>query len=114
MHLPVALRNSLGDVSEYALGLGLSSEDAPQLCEDFDAMKSKFSTIFESKTQQEWCTIFDHVDACVSPVISRDDAVDYKHNEDRHSFMKVTDIGLIFGWYHNFQNIRTGIHLNQK
>ncbi|GAN05334.1 alpha-methylacyl-CoA racemase isoform X1 [Mucor ambiguus] len=38
--------------------------------EAWPAMKSKFRSIFVSKTQQEWCSIFDGSDACVTPVLS--------------------------------------------
>ena len=70
-------------------GLGLTLEEAPQLSDNSDAMKKMFSEIFAGKTQQEWCKIFDHVDACVAPVVPLDHAAEYAHNKDRSSFIKV-------------------------
>ncbi|KAL9537218.1 hypothetical protein MBANPS3_011978 [Mucor bainieri] len=38
--------------------------------EAWPAMKRRFQSIFATKTQQEWCSIFDGSDACVTPVLS--------------------------------------------
>lgn len=38
-------------------------------------MKNKFQSIFAAKTQQEWCSIFDGSDACVTPVLSFQDPI---------------------------------------
>ena len=66
-------------------GLGLRPEDAPQF-HDWTALRDKFTTIFASKTQAEWCRIFDDVDACVTPVLTTDEAVQHPHNAHRASF----------------------------
>lgn len=38
-------------------------------------MKARFQSIFAAKTQQEWCSIFDGSDACVTPVLSFQDPI---------------------------------------
>ncbi|KAF1796150.1 CoA-transferase family III domain-containing protein [Mucor lusitanicus] len=43
--------------------------------EAWPAMKAKFQSIFATKTQQEWCAIFDGSDACVTPVLSFQDPI---------------------------------------
>ena len=46
---------------------------------------------FKSKTQDEWVAIFQDLDACVSPVLTLDEAVHNKHNNQRKSFVKTHD-----------------------
>lgn len=70
------------------LGLGLQPEDAPQF-HDWTALRDKFSEIFASKTQAEWCQVFDDVDACVTPVLSTDEAVRHPHSVHRAAFQAV-------------------------
>lgn len=43
--------------------------------EAWPEMKIKFQSIFASKTQQEWCLVFDGSDACVTPVLSFKDPI---------------------------------------
>lgn len=74
------------------IGLGLKPEDAPQF-HDWNALRRKFTEIFATKTQAEWCNIFDNVDACVTPVLSTDEAVSYHHNTYRKSFEAIDASG---------------------
>lgn len=62
-------------------GLGLTHEQAPQF-EKFDEGKELFSNIFATKSRQEWCDIFDELDACVAPVLSLNEAPSHSHNKD--------------------------------
>ena len=73
------------------LGLGLTTDEAPQFGEDTQVMKAKFASIFASKTQAEWCSIFDDVDACVAPVVQLKHAHQHPHNVDRKSFLQVSN-----------------------
>ena len=68
-------------------GLELTLEEAPHMS-DFEATREKFTAIFASKTQAEWCKIFDGTDACVTPVLSLDEAAEHPHNRERSAFMK--------------------------
>lgn len=67
-------------------GLGLSKKEAPQFG-DPEELRAKFTQIFASKTQAEWCAIFDNTDACVAPVVSLQEAHNYPHNKQRRSFV---------------------------
>ncbi|NXH63773.1 AMACR racemase, partial [Rhabdornis inornatus] len=71
-------------------GLGLNLDELPGQMSLFDwpEMKKKFASIFAQKTQAEWCSIFDSTDACVTPVLSFDDAASHQHNKERSSFIK--------------------------
>ncbi|NWS84518.1 AMACR racemase, partial [Toxostoma redivivum] len=71
-------------------GLGLNLDELPAQMSLFGwpEMKKKFASIFAQKTQAEWCSIFDNTDACVTPVLSLDDAASHQHNKERGSFIK--------------------------
>jgi len=42
-------------------------------------LRDKFTDIFGSKTRDEWCHIFDNIDACVTPVLTTDEAAQQNH-----------------------------------
>ncbi len=64
----------------------MTEEEAPQY-EDWQKMKQKFIHIFKQKTQDEWREIFDDKDACVMPILSKEDAKDHPHNKGHNSFL---------------------------
>lgn len=70
----------------YFLGLGLNEDEYSQFS-DWEELKEKFQEIFSSKTQEEWCKIFDFTDACVTPVIPLEEAHVHKHNAENKSFV---------------------------
>ncbi|XP_015113670.1 alpha-methylacyl-CoA racemase [Diachasma alloeum] len=65
--------------------LGLTDDDVPQLS-NFEESKAKLSEIFKQKTQEEWSRIFDGTDACVTPVLSLEEAPRHPHNKFQDSF----------------------------
>jgi alpha-methylacyl-CoA racemase len=56
------------------------------------AMKPVIAKRFKEKTRDEWCEIFDGVDACFAPVLDMDEAVEYEHNKARGTFVDVAGI----------------------
>ena len=66
--------------------LGISDDDLPQF-DDFDQLKLKLAEIFSEKTRDEWSEIFDETDACVAPVLDKEEAGDHYHNKARGSFL---------------------------
>lgn len=70
-------------------GLGLKSEELPTQMSiaDWPEMKKKFADVFAKKTKAEWCRIFDRTDACVTPVLTFEEAVHHQHNRERASFI---------------------------
>ncbi|XP_036148789.1 alpha-methylacyl-CoA racemase-like [Monomorium pharaonis] len=70
--------------------LGLSSTDVPQF-DNFEENRRKITEIFKTKTQAEWCTIFDSTDACVTPMLSLKDATSHLHNKQRQTFTIIGD-----------------------
>ncbi|NXD27585.1 AMACR racemase, partial [Spelaeornis formosus] len=76
--------------NHFIEGLGLNLDELPAQMSfsNWPEMKKKFASIFAQKTQAEWSSIFDSTDACVTPVLSFDDAVSHQHNKERSSFIK--------------------------
>ncbi|KAF5269236.1 hypothetical protein FQR65_LT02537, partial [Abscondita terminalis] len=66
-------------------GLELSEDEVPQLG-NFDESKKIFEKKFLEKTQEEWCKIFDDKDACVTPVLSLEEAPKHPHSVERRSY----------------------------
>lgn len=61
-------------------------EDVAQF-ESFEENKALFAATFAKKTQEEWCKIFEGLDACVAPVLSLDEAPRHPHNIERGAFV---------------------------
>jgi alpha-methylacyl-CoA racemase len=49
-------------------------------------MKEKLAAVFKTKSRAEWTAIFEDVDACVTPVLSLDEAADHPHNRARNAY----------------------------
>ncbi|WIM86004.1 CaiB/BaiF CoA-transferase family protein [Candidatus Mycobacterium wuenschmannii] len=62
-------------------GLGLSADDVPGQFEigEFPTMFDVFTERFAAKTRDEWSTIFDGTDACVTPVLTWSEAAADPH-----------------------------------
>jgi alpha-methylacyl-CoA racemase len=52
------------------------------------ALKEKLAEIFKAKTRDEWAAIFEGTDACVTPVLSLDEAANHPHNVSRGVYTK--------------------------
>lgn len=65
--------------------LGLDPDEVGQFDEP-DDMKKIISARFREKTQAEWTKIFEGKDACVTPVLSMEEAPHHPHNVSRNSF----------------------------
>lgn len=76
--------------SKLLEGLGLEEEDVPHFG-DFENCKQILKEKFLEKTRDEWCQIFDEIDACVTPVLELEDVSQHRHNADRGSFVKLGD-----------------------
>jgi len=74
-------------------GLGLAGEDLPVQMDDsaWPMMKERVAGIFATKTRDEWCAVFDSLDACVVPVLSPTEALEHPHNVERRAFVPRED-----------------------
>ncbi|KAM6222204.1 alpha-methylacyl-CoA racemase [Rhynchocyon petersi] len=77
-------------------GLGLNSAELPNQMSmaDWPEMRKKFAAVFAKKTKAEWCQIFEGTDACVTPVLTLEEAAHYKHHQERGSFIRDEEQGL--------------------
>ena len=85
----------------FGSGLGLNEND--------EVNKEILTKIFKTKTQKEWTEIFDKLDACVSPVLTLDEAPLYEHNKARNSFIKLNDGNMIptMNWIKEYSSNRS-------
>jgi alpha-methylacyl-CoA racemase len=51
-------------------------------------MKERFTALFRTRTRAEWCELLEGTDACVSPVLSLDEARHHPHNVHRGTFVE--------------------------
>lgn len=51
--------------------------------------KRRLTEILRTRTRDEWAAIFEGTDACVSPVLSLDEAPQHPHAKARHAFIEV-------------------------
>ena len=56
-----------------------------------DDCKAKLATVFRQKTREEWTQIFEGCDACVTPIMELEEAVNHPHNKGRQSFVRDLD-----------------------
>jgi alpha-methylacyl-CoA racemase len=74
--------------AELLVGLGLTDETLPAQMDrsSWPEMKTRLSTIFVTKTRDEWTEVFSDVDACVTPVLSPREAARHPYNTERQVF----------------------------
>ena len=53
------------------------------------AMKKKVAAALKTKTRQEWCELLEGTDACLSPILTMDEAPHHPHNKARETFVDV-------------------------
>ena len=75
----------------YALllrGLGVEPDSSPpQMDRDsWPALKQRFAAIFRTRTREEWTSQFQDSDACVTPVLTPEEAATHPHALARGSF----------------------------
>ncbi|MDB5971472.1 MAG: CoA transferase [Hydrocarboniphaga sp.] len=68
----IALFEGLG-IADEAKALMQARDDDPQI-------RARIAAIFAGRTREQWQQVFDGSDACVTPVLSIDEAADHPHN----------------------------------
>lgn len=71
-------------------GLGLAGEDLPH---QYDAsgwpvLRTRFAAVLASRSRDEWAAHFANTDACVTPVLTLDEAPLHPHNAARHTYIR--------------------------
>lgn len=70
---------------ELLKGLELTAAECPQFGSAEEA-KNLLTKKFLEKTQADWCKVFDKLDACVTPVLSIQEAACHPHNAEKSTF----------------------------
>lgn len=65
---------------------------APDDPATWPALKERVAAAFRTRTRAEWTDLFEGVEACVSPVLSPEEAVSFEHNAARSTFVEVDGI----------------------
>lgn len=71
-------------------GLGLAGSEplGAQYDEsDWPARRHRFAAVIATRTRDEWCEVFEHLDACVEPALTPDEAPLHPHAVARRSFI---------------------------
>lgn len=84
--------------AELLDGLGLGEADLPAQMDrsGWSVLRERFALVFAKKTRAEWEAVFGGTDACVSPVLSWEEAPHHPHNVARGLFV-TTGEGLMPG-----------------
>jgi alpha-methylacyl-CoA racemase len=74
--------------SDLLQRLGLDGQDLPDQMERecWPLLCQKLADVFRTKTRDEWTALLEMTDACVSPVLSLDEAPNHPHNKARNTF----------------------------
>ena len=74
----------------FLAGLGLAGEDLPAQYDPagWPQLRSRFASIIAGRTRDEWEQAFAGSDACVTPVLSLDEAPQHPHNLARGTFVR--------------------------
>jgi alpha-methylacyl-CoA racemase len=59
---------------------------------DWPRLRAALTERIKSKTQADWCKVFEGSDACVSPVLTMDEALHHPHNVARKTFVNVDGV----------------------
>ena len=66
--------------------------DHPYDRAEWPALKGRLTSLFRSRTRDEWCACLDGSDTCFAPVLTMAEAVDHPHSKARGSFATVAGI----------------------
>jgi len=55
-------------------------------------LKAEFERVFKTRTRDEWQQLFEHTDACVTPVLNFTEAMEHPHHKARNTYINVAGI----------------------
>lgn len=75
----------------------LGLQDDPQFLaqmeqDNWPVLRERMATIFDTKTQSEWCAILEYTDCCFAPVLTFADAPSHPHAMERGSFVELDGV----------------------
>lgn len=75
-------------------GLNIDTTNMEQFG-DYERKKKIFREVILQKTRDEWCKIFEKLDACATPVLDLNEVALYPHNHTRNTFNNLPDGTLV-------------------
>lgn len=80
--------------NEFAKKLGLKESliQAHLKKELWPELRNELTTIFKSKTRDDWAKFFEGSDACVAPILSMSEADQHEHNQYRQSIVQIDGV----------------------
>jgi alpha-methylacyl-CoA racemase len=75
-------------------GLGLRREVLPDQRDvaHWPEVKRQFAAVFKTRGRDEWVEVFDALDACVSPVLTFEEAIEHPYALERGSYVDVAEV----------------------
>ncbi|HEY0639520.1 MAG TPA: CaiB/BaiF CoA-transferase family protein, partial [Pseudonocardiaceae bacterium] len=79
----------------FLAGLGLDGADLPPQYDrtGWPRLRAEFTGRLAARTRDEWAAVFEGTDACVTPVLSLDEAPEHPHNAARGTYRRTADGG---------------------
>ena len=84
-----AFLQKMGLTDDRWLAAGYSTHGAQTVQSDWPALKLELAAMFKSRSRDEWCALFAGGDACVTPVLTLQEAALHPHNRAREAFIDV-------------------------
>jgi alpha-methylacyl-CoA racemase len=80
--------------AELAAGLGIDRDEMPPPGERtrWPDMHDRIAAIFRTRTLADWCDVFVGLDACVTPVLTMDEATEHPHLRGRRVFQEIDGV----------------------
>jgi len=74
--------------------LGLTAEPLPQQTDrtGWDTLRTRFATVFKTRTRDEWCALASGKEVCLSPVLSLEEAPNHPSNQERGVFLEIDGV----------------------
>jgi alpha-methylacyl-CoA racemase len=75
-------------------GLGLDAAELPEQLDQsgWPVLRAKFTAAFVSRPRDEWVKVFEGTDACVTPVLSFEEAAEHPHMAARQTLIEVDGV----------------------
>lgn len=74
--------------------LGLADESLPQQTDrnGWDTLRTRFASVFKTRTRDEWCALAAGKEVCLSPVLSLAEAPNHPSNQERGTFLEIDGV----------------------
>lgn len=74
--------------------LGLADESLPQQTDrtGWDTLRTRFASVFKTRTRDEWCALAAGKEVCLSPVLSLEEAPKHPSNRERGAFLEIDGV----------------------